>query len=267
MAGVALTVLVPALLCAGIALFVGAAGLYVATHQVEQTATSTMRLAVSNHPTIVVSNSAGQVTITNGAGPQVVVTATKRAHATSSSAARQMLTGMTVAAMPTASGAQITATTNRDQPLSQQSIDLRITVPQTSDLRVTLHAGTLQISSIAGVMSVLDSAGTLNLREVSLYGSSTLQVTTGTLYFDGTLAPGAAADVIVRTGTAAIALPQSSATHLDATTRVGSMSITGWPATIGQTGTSRSTTVDLNPDPVSTLTVRIDVGTIRVAAR
>src|SRR5690242_2570731 len=59
MAGVALVVLVPALTCAGIALFVGATSLFVATHQVEQTATSTMRLVVSSHPTIVVSNTAG----------------------------------------------------------------------------------------------------------------------------------------------------------------------------------------------------------------
>jgi hypothetical protein len=266
-AGVTLVVLIPALLCAGIALFAGAAGFYAATHQIEQTATSTMQLAVSNHPTIVVSDTAGQVTITNGATPQVVITATKRAHAASSSTAQQMLTGMTVAAMPTASGAQITATTGQSQPLSQQSIDLRITVPQTSDLRVTLYAGTLQISSISGVMNVTDSAGTVNLRGVTLNDSSSVHVATGTIYFDGSLEPGAAAGVTVGTGTAAIELPQTSATHLVAATQVGGLTITGWPATISQTGAGRSTAVDLNASPTNTLTVRVDVGTIRVVAR
>ncbi|HEV8190357.1 MAG TPA: hypothetical protein VGP82_02580, partial [Ktedonobacterales bacterium] len=67
-------------------------------------------------------------------------------------------------------------------------------------------------------------------------------------------------------GTAEIALPQSSATHLDATAQVGSISVSGWPATITQTGSGRSTRVDLNPQPTSTMTVRVDVGRITVVA-
>jgi len=264
---VALVVIVPVMLCAGIALFAGSVGLFMATHQVEETATSQFQFAVPTHPTISVFDTAGQVTITNGAVKQVSVIATKRAQATGSTVARQVLDGIKVTAVPTANGVRVDATTSQGHPLAQQSVDLRITVPQTSDLNVTITAGTLQISSISGLFTVVDTAGTVDLQNVTLQAQSTINVSSGTFDFDGTLATHAAVAVTVATGTAAITLPQTSPTHLDAATQVGSVTVSGWPATITQSGVGRSTVFDLNPQPTSTLTVRVDVGTITVAAR
>ncbi len=238
-----------------------------ATHQVEQTATSQFKFAVSEHPTIVVYDTAGQVTITSGDVKQVTVAATKHARAMDSRVARQVLDGIKVTAVPTANGVRVDATTSQRNAHNQQSIDLRITVPKTSDLNVTISAGTLQVSSISGVVKVTDSAGTVDLRNVTLQGATAMNVSTGTVRFDGTLAANSSLAVTVGTGSANVTLPQSTATHLDATVQVGNISLSGWPATITQTGSGRSTAVDLNPQPTSTLTVRVDVGSITVVVR
>ncbi|MGO8946714.1 MAG: hypothetical protein ACLQUY_03420 [Ktedonobacterales bacterium] len=263
----AAVVLVPLMLCAGIALFAGGIGLFVATHQVEQTATSQFQFTVSAHPTVSVFDSAGQVTITSGAVKQVSVLATKQVRAMDSSVARQVLDGIKVTSVPTANGVSINAMTGQGHPLSQQSVDLRITVPQTSDLNVTITAGTLQISSISGVFAVTDTAGTVNLQNVTLQGQTTLKVSTGTFLFDGSLATHARVAVNIGTGTAAVSLPQTSATHFDAATQVGDLTVSGWPATINQSGVGRSTVFDLNPQPSNTMTVLVDVGSITVTAR
>lgn len=265
---VAIVVLTPVLLCVGAALLAGAFGIFTASQQrVEQTATSQYQLAVPSHPTITISDPAGQVTITSGNVQQVTVVATKHARAGSVDSARNMLDGMDVTAASTADGARITATMGASPMMSQRRVDLHITVPQTSDLSVTVNAGTVSIDSVSGTISVTDNAGTVDLRNVTLQGASTLEVNAGTLHFDGALASDASVTATVNTGNTTILLPQASATHLDAASRVGSIHVSGWSPTIQQAGVGQSAAFDLNPQPTSTMTVRVDVGEITIGVR
>lgn len=262
---VAVVILAPVLLCVGAALVAGLGG-FLASRVTEQTATSTLQVAVPDHPTITVSDTAGQVTITRGATHQVSVVATKRAHAGTSASARDLLNTMTVTAVPVTGGAQITATTGQNAALSRQTVDLRITVPETSNLRVTVNAGTLTITSVMGSLGLTMNAGTIDLRDVMLHGASTINVSAGTLNFNGSLADESSVTATVSTGTANISLPSTSATHLTATAHVGSVSVTPWPATIQRSGVGQSTEVDLSPQPTNTLSVRVDTGSIKISA-
>lgn len=262
---VAVVILAPVLLCVGAALATGIGG-FLASRLTEQTATSTFQVAVPDHPTITVSDTAGQVTITRGDTHQVTVAATKRAHAGTSASARDLLNTMTVTAVPVSGGARITATTGQNAALSRQTVDLRITIPPTGDLRVTVNAGTLIITSVTANINVTMNAGTVDLRDVTMRGENTINVSTGTLNFNGALADESNVTASIATGTANISLPSTSATHLTATTHVGSVSVTPWPATIQRSGVGQSTEVDLNPQPTNTMTVRVDTGSIRVSA-
>lgn len=263
---VAIVLLVPVMLCVGAALFAGGIGVFVASSQVEQTSTTQSQVAVPSHPVITISNTSGQVTITNGTVQQVTVEATKRARSTSSQAARNLLDTMTVTAVPTANGANITATTGQNSPFSQQNINLRITVPQTSDLSVTLNAGTLSMTGITGVIHVTTSAGTVTMQNVTAQGATTVNVATGTLRFEGALANSASMNATVNTGNATIRLPQATATHVDASTNVGNVTVSTWAATIQRTGVGQSATFDTNTPTTSTLTVHVDVGSITLGA-
>jgi len=268
---VAIVVLTPVLVCGGAALLAGGFGALlssrIATNRIEQTATSQFQFAVPVHPSITIFDTAGQVTIASGDVQQVTVEATKRAHAASSQAAQDLLNTMSATAESTANGASINATIQPNHPGSQRTIDLRITVPRTSDLRVTLTAGTLSVTSVTGVLDVTNTAGTVTMQDMTVQGASSVKVTTGTLSFDGALASEAAMTAAVTTGNVNIRLPQTSATHFDASTRVGSVSVSPWTATIHQSGIGQSTAFDLNPQPTSTVTVRVDVGTISLSAR
>ena len=268
---VAVVVLAPLALCVGAALLAGGFGAFitsqVASNRIEQTATSQFQFAVSDHPSVTIFDTAGQVTITSGDVRQVTVVATKHAHAASSQAARDLLDTMTVTAAPTSSGADINATIAPNHPVSQRTVDLRITVPATSDLKVTLKAGTLSITSVTGNLDVTNTAGTVIMRDVTAQGRSSVTVTTGTVSFEGSLAKDATMTATVTTGNANIRLPQTSATHFDASTRVGSVSVSSWTAAIHQSGVGQSIVFDLNPQPTNSMTVRVDVGTITLGAR
>lgn len=264
---VAAVVLVPLLLCGiGVALF-ASAGIFMSSRQVEQSATSQFQLAVPNHPAITISDTAGQVTIIKGTAQQVTVVATKHTRATSNESARDQLNAMTVAAVSTADGARITATTEQNRPLNQQTIDLRITVPETSDLTLTVTAGTISMTSITGLLNLTSSAGSVDLRDMTLQGATTLKLSAGTLNFSGTLASDASVTATIATGTANIRLPSTSATRFDASTQVGSVHVTGWTTTIQQSGAGQSAAFDLNAQPTSTMTVRVNVGTINLSTR
>lgn len=263
---VAIVVLAPVMLCIGAALLAGGFGAFVASRQVEQTATSRFQFAVRDHPAITIFNSAGTITVTSGAVQQVTVVATKHARALSIDAARSQLNGMTVTATPTSAGADINATMAQNSALERRDITLQITVPATSDMRVTMNAGTITLRSITGTLSVANTAGTVDLQGMTIQGASTMNVTTGTFRFDGSLAKDAAMTVDVGTGSVAIHLPQASATHVDASTRVGAVTVSSWTAPIQKSGTGQSATFDLNPQPNSTMTVRVGVGGITLSA-
>ena len=263
---VAIVILVPVMLCVGAAMFTGFGGLLV-SRQAHETATSNFQFAVSDHPTITIFDTAGQVTVTKGATQQVKVVATKHAQAWTSASARDLLKTMTVTAVPVADGARINADIGQNAPFSQRTVDLRITVPQTSDLRVTLRAGTVTIASITGTIHLAADAGTVDLRDVVAQGATTLKVATGTLNMRGALANGSDVTATVATGNANIWLPSTSATHLTASTSVGSIAVTPWAATIQHSGTGQSTALDLNPQPTSTLTAHVDVGSIKITGQ
>ncbi len=264
---IAAMVLVPTVVCVGAALLAASLGVFVSLSQVEQTSTKQFQFVVTDHPTIVVSNTSGVVTITSGAVQRVTVVATKHARASNTQTARSLLDGMTATAVATASGARITATTGPSRPLSQQTVDLRITVPQTSDLTVTLTAGTLSIDSMSGIVNVTATAGTVDIRDMEVQGVSNVNLTSGTVHFDGALANDAQMTVTVTTGTVAIRLPATSATHFDASTNVGSVAVSSWATPISRVGAGQSSVFDLNPQPTSTMTVRVNVGSITLSPR
>jgi hypothetical protein len=120
---------------------------------------------------------------------------------------------------------------------------------------------------VTGVLDVTNTAGTVTMQDVTAQGTSTVTVTTGTLSFAGALAKDATMTATVTTGNANIRLPQTSATHFDASTRVGSVSVSTWAVVVHQSGVGQSAVFDLNPQPINTLTVRVDIGTITLSAR
>ncbi len=254
------------LLCAGSVAAIGAVAGWWFTHQVSATRTSTVTVAVPDRPQVVVHDTAGNVTIVAGSARQVTVDATKRATDTSSQAAQRALDGMSVTTRSTADGMVIEATTGGSGALAQRTIDLRITVPATTDLQFDLTAGNAHLSGITGQVAATMSAGNLELRDMVLDRASRVSVNAGNADLRVALQQDATLDVQVHAGNARLALPQESPTLLNARTSVGNITITGWPATINRSGAGASTEVYFKLNPLNHVSAAVDTGNIFVSA-
>lgn len=254
------------LLCAGSVAAIGAVAGWWFTHQTTATRTSTLSVAVPDRPQVVVHDTAGNVTIVAGSARQVTVEVTKRATDTSSQLAQRALDGMAVTTNATADGVVIEATTGASNPLARRTIDLRITVPATSDLQFDLTAGNAQLSGVTGQLVATMSAGNLELRDMVLDHASRVSLNAGNADLRVALQPDATLDLQVHAGNARLALPQDSATLLNARTSVGNITITGWPATINRSGAGASSEVYFKLNPLNHVNVAVDTGNIVVSA-
>lgn len=255
-------IVLPVVVCGILALTIGGFAAYWTTHSVSATSTSTQTFAVSDVPTITIHDPSGAVAIVTGNTGQVVVKATKRTTGISQQQAQHALTTISVTSSQDGNAVNIRGATDSSHPLAQQNIDLLVTVPQHSNLDVTLAAGTLRITGVTGVVHAMVSAGNAVLEGVVASGRSTISVSTGNLRYDGTLDEGAALSAIVSTGNATVLLPQESATQVEASVGVGNISVSGWPATVNRNGTGATSDIYLKLNPRNTLTVRVGTGNI-----
>lgn len=267
MIGVVITVaVVGLLLCAGAVATIGAIAGWWASSQANLTRTSTSTFTVPAQPQLVVSNTAGNVTIVTGSGQQIVVDATRHASDVSNQQAQHVLDEITVNAFATANGVQVEATNSAGHPLSRQSVDLRITVPATTNVQLDLTAGNFNMTGVTGQLAATLTAGNFNVRDAVLSGSSRVTLNAGNADLRVALQPNAVLDLQVHAGNATIALPQDTSTLLNAQSDVGNVTVNGWPATISRSGAGAHTEAYLKLNPANRVNVTVNVGNIVVSS-
>lgn len=240
-------------------------GLAIASATVSGSQSQTLN--VTGTPHVVLDVQAGNVHVMTGQSATVGISLTKSARALSSRLARQMLDDMRFTA--TQSDDTITITTDYgsiDQhwPVFSRRLDLTVTVPQTTNLSATMQAGNLTVDGTNGTLDLTSRAGNVELNEVTLAGDSSLRLTAGNVTLHGTLADHAALDVDMTAGNVTLFLPASTPARLDATVTAGHASAIGFPA--GNTSSGSALGVDLNPNPTSTITIRVTAGNASVMA-
>lgn len=262
-------IVLPVALCAVLGLAIGGFAAYWTTHQVTATSSSTQTFAVTGTgiPTITIHDPSGEVTIVAGDMAQVVVRATKRASDVSQELAQHALTTISVTSTQDGNAVTIQGATDSAHPLTQQHIDLLVTVPPHSTLDATLAAGTLRVTGVTGVIHATVSAGNAVLQGVTASGASTVSVSAGNLRYDGALDKGATLRATISTGNADVSLPQDSATTVEASTGVGTISVRGWPATVNRSGVGATTSIYLTLNPSNTLTIHVGTGNVALGPR
>jgi hypothetical protein len=229
---------------------------------------SSQQFAVTAPPTIVVDNADGSVVVRSGAADTVTVEATKSARGATSTEAQRELDGISVSTTQSADTITVrTSLTGANSLFFPRTVALVITVPPSSNLNVTLQAGDVELSDIAGVIGVNVQLGDCNAQGLTLQSGSRLEVATGSVLLDGALAPGATAAVTVQRGEATLTLPAATATHLAASTNIGSISITGWSVPVQQQGNGATASGDLGTGGTGSLSINVTTGNIVLAAR
>lgn len=259
---VAGVIILPVALCAVLAIGIGGFAAFWTTHQIAATSASTQTFAVTGEPTITIHDPAGNVEIVTGETHQVVVQATRRANDVSQTQAQNALNSISVTSTQNGNTINIEGKIDSSHSLTQQRIDLLVTVPQHSGFDATVAAGTLRITGVTGVIRSTVAAGDVTLRDVTVMGTSTVSVPVGNLHFDGALGAGAAFDVTVGTGNADIQLPRASATKVDASVGVGNITVRDWPATVNRSGTGATTSFYIVLAPQNTLTAHVGTGNL-----
>jgi hypothetical protein len=172
-------------------------------------------------------------------------------------------------------------------PAIQRNSIITIEAPARTDLDVG-NVGDLRIQGIDGAVQ-LQGSGTVELRDVTLRGASTLVAPVGNVVmanvtvagsavvtkvvggvrFDGQLAPGGSSlDIEDNTGNVTVALPTPTDARATVATQVGDFSTDGtWLFTPDQVANPRRWTADLGPNPTGTVTVRTTVGRVAFAGR
>jgi hypothetical protein len=231
-------------------------------------ATTNQQFTVTGTPSIRVDNSDGSVVVHGGPAGAVTVDATISASGSSAAAAQRDLKNITVSATQSGNTISIqTSLSGSSSPFHPRTVDLVITVPATSNISVTLLAGNVDVSGVTGAVNATLEAGNFNAQGLTLQDNSQIEVVFGSLLLDGTLAPGASADVTVQRGEATFTLPAATATHLSATADAGSISIAGWNIPVQQQGSGATASGDLGTGGTGALTIHVASGSIVISAR
>jgi hypothetical protein len=233
----------------------------------EAQTTSTRTLNVTGTPQLAIDNFAGSVRVEPGADGQVTIQATKHARDNTPDAAQRDLGGIAVSIQSSGNTVSVRSGVAGNVDLGPtRSVDLLVTTPPQTNIQVRQGAGDVTLQGITGTVSATVDAGNLDLTAITLTGQSSAQTRAGGVTFGGSLADGASLSVLVTVGDVSVTLPPAAATHVDAKTSSGQMSVSGWQLGIRRSLTVAEVTGDTGPHATSTLMIRVGTGNVAITA-
>jgi hypothetical protein len=258
------------LACVLLAVLVGGliSGLMVSgvrTFDTSVSASQTQAFPVSGTPVISVTNSIGQVRVQTGASDTVRVEASRTAYGTRSQTA---LDAVRVNASQQGNTITINTNTTGQSGIPRYEVNLTITVPQQADITVEQNSGNITVANVRGHLALHTNTGRVQTQGVTFASGSSLHVETGDIALGGTLPANSTLDLRIATGSVSGSLALAAATHVDATTNIGDITLSGWniPVTRSAPGASASGDVGASDtQPSSTLTIRVQTGSISLS--
>lgn len=240
-------------------------GLTATAGQTERTDVTTKMLTVSGMPSLVVSDSAGNVSVQSGSENHVTVQVTRHAWAGSTSVAQRGLSAISVNLTQSGDMIKVAAqfpTNVFDGGMTRRTVDLLVTTPAQSNVDVNLGAGNIEARQLSGAIKLVSGAGNLTLSGDTFAQSSLLNIGAGNITGSCAIASGANVQMQIGAGNATLTMPVDTPAHLVASTGVGNMTITGWSMPMTGTGVGHHTSGDMNPRPTATLTIQIGTGNL-----
>ena len=163
---------------------------------------------VSGHPTVVITDLNGSITVNTG-GPSGYVTV-------------QTL-GRDQESVPS-------ATYNRSGDSLQIGVDkspwcqtdLEVTVSDEADLVIQTNSGDINVTGVNGQVNLTSDSGTITLSQVSLARNSSVSTNSGDIRFDGAIGPNGSYQFQSESGSVDVTLPPDTSFHAAVTTNSGS---------------------------------------------
>ena len=236
-------------------------------------------------PAVSVRNPVGTVRVVAGGDGQVALVATRRVHGITTDATQADLEAISINC--TQEGDTVRVEVKVSQPVIgslSHRVDVALTVPAATQLDALLNAGNMEVSGLLSRISARLDAGNLELKDtrgpvtalvsagnaeasgITIADGSRFTLNAGRLALNGALAAGATVEVRVDAGRARLTLAPTTATHLEASAEVGSISIMGWSVPVTRNIVSARASGDLGTAPSGTLSVRVSIGDVQISA-
>ena len=249
----------------------------------EVTDTINQACSVGGTPSVSVRNPVGSVRVMAGGAGQITLSATRRVRGVTTDATQGDLEHISVNA--TQEGDAVRIEVQVRQPVIgslSHRVDLDVTVPAATTLDTVLNAGNLEVTGLRSKLGIRVDAGNLELKDISgpvvatvsagnaegsgvtLGDGSRFTVSAGRLALNGALVAGANVEVRVDAGRARLTLAPNTATRLEASAEVGSISITGWDIPVSRNIVSARAVGDLGAAASGSLTVHVNIGDITI---
>jgi hypothetical protein len=163
---------------------------------------------VGVHPTIVITDPNGSITVnTGGLSGSVTVQTLGRDQESVPSGTYN------------SSGDSLQIAVDKS-PWSQT--DLEVTVSDEADLVIRTNSGDIDVTGVNGQVNLTSDSGTITLSQVSLAGNSSVSTNSGDIRFDGGIAPNGSYQFQSESGSVDVTLPPDSSFHAAVTPNSGS---------------------------------------------
>lgn len=237
----------------------------------ERADTVTQVLQAQAPVTLTIDVPVGDVRIRGGDVGQINIRATKRAWGRNSADAQRVLDGIDVQIVQDGDQVRITGTGltwadgSSGAPRSPR-LDLEISAPTQTTLRVTSSVGRVEAANLQGDVSITADVGSVMLSEVAPAKTLSVDSRVASIRFSGPLVPGAAYRLTSDIGRIALHLPEDSTFSLDARSDIGNISL-GFSL---QGRSSRDSVIGkevtgaVGADPTARLIVRSRLGDIAI---
>lgn len=223
--------------------------------------TEAKSFTVSSSPRLIINDPVGNIHVhTGGASDQVTISATKQNGGIGGNPNDIHITYRE-------SSDNKTITINVDEGshfLNFNSVNFNITVPTAADLNVHTNTGSIDVGGINGQMSLTSNTGSITATQDDLTASSTLKTNTGSVTFDGKIAPSGTYQFETNTGSVDATLPGDTSFHVNASTDTGSFNSDFPGVSTERHGIGSSVSSDVGSSPNAILTLKTNTGSINL---
>ncbi|MEZ4770797.1 MAG: hypothetical protein R2844_20575 [Caldilineales bacterium] len=216
---------------------------------------------------LVVDLDIGALEIATGEDGVVQVDATVKAFGISDAEAQAMLDNLQLTATQSGSQVRVTGKWRDANPFRGRSpqVDVRVVVPQRTDIAVDLGAGSVDVTGVEGNADIKADVGKVTLRDLSIPDTMTVESGVAEVDFSGPLNDGSQYRFTSDVGAIQLRLPADSRFAIDAASDLGAVIVDF--DVVGETTrelTGASVKGVVNGGSDTALYLRSDVGAIYV---
>ena len=202
---------------------------------------------VGVHPTIVINDPNGSITVHTGSDDGVVTVQTDGRDQESIPAA-------------TVDHGNVTLNIAVDKSQSEQTLD--VTVPNEADLVLQTDSGNIDVTGVNGQVNLTSDSGTITLSQVSLARNSSVSTNSGDIRFDGAIDPNRSYQFQSESGSVDVTLPPDTSFHAAVTTNSGSFN-SDFPEVNSQPS-GGNIVGDVGDSPRANVMIKTDSGSINL---